>query len=132
MCATGNQVWSVDPPPILMTGAWPGVRLRTSWRNTGSSAAGSVPVKCSSDMDSLSDVCRLLFVDLRAQGRSAPAPPETWTLTQMAADIEALAQTLELDRYAVLGHSFGSFVALQHAVDFAGRPAASIISAGVP
>ncbi len=83
-------------------------------------------------LDPLTDVCRLLFVDLRAQGRSAPAPPETWTLSHMAADIAALAQTLELERYAVLGHSFGSFVALQHAVDFSGVPAASIISAGVP
>lgn len=83
-------------------------------------------------LDALSDICRLLFVDLRAQGRSAPAPPETWTLAHMAADIEALASSLELERYAVLGHSFGSFVTLQHAVDFAGRPAASIISAGVP
>jgi proline iminopeptidase len=83
-------------------------------------------------LDPLADVCRLLFVDQRAQGRSAPAPQETWTLAHMAADIEALARSLELERYAVLGHSFGSFVALQHAVDFAGRPAASIISAGVP
>jgi proline-specific peptidase len=83
-------------------------------------------------LDALTDVCRLLFVDLRAQGRSAPAPPETWTLGQLAADVEALAQTLELERYAVLGHSYGSFVALQHAVDFTGRPAASIISSGVP
>jgi pimeloyl-ACP methyl ester carboxylesterase len=32
----------------------------------------------------------------------------------------------------VLGHSFGAFVALQHAVDFAGKPVASIVSAGVP
>lgn len=83
-------------------------------------------------LDALTDVCRLLFVDLRAQGRSAPAPPETWTLIQLAADVESLAQALELERYAVLGHSYGSFVALQHAVDFAGRPAASIISSGVP
>jgi proline iminopeptidase len=50
----------------------------------------------------------------------------------MAADVEALAQMLELERFGVLGHSFGAFVALQHAVDFPGRPAASIISAGVP
>ena len=50
----------------------------------------------------------------------------------MAADIEALAETLGLERYAVLGHSFGAFVALQHAVDFPGRAAASIISASVP
>jgi proline iminopeptidase len=83
-------------------------------------------------LDALSDVCRLLFVDLRSQGHSDAAPPETWTLTQMAADVEQLAATLELERYAVLGHSFGAFVALQHAVDFSGRPAASFISAGVP
>jgi proline iminopeptidase len=83
-------------------------------------------------LDDLGDVCRLLFVDLRSQGRSEPAAPQTWTLEQMGADIEALAQSLELERYAVLGHSFGAFVALQHAVDFPGRPAASIISAGVP
>ncbi len=83
-------------------------------------------------LDGLSDVCRLLFVDQRSQGRSRPADPGTWTLTHMAADVEALAQSLELDRYAVLGHSFGAFVALQHAVDFPGQPVASIISAGVP
>jgi proline iminopeptidase len=50
----------------------------------------------------------------------------------MSADIAAAAATLGLDRYAVLGHSFGAFVALQHAVDFPGRPVASIISSGVP
>ncbi len=83
-------------------------------------------------LDALSDSCRLLFVDLRSQGRSRPAPPETWTLEQMAADVEALAHSLGLERYAVLGHSFGAFVALQHAVDFPEGPAASIISAGVP
>ena len=83
-------------------------------------------------LDALSDACRLLFVDLRSQGRSEPAPPDTWTLGQMAADIESLAEELELERFAVLGHSFGAFVALQHAVDFPGRAEASIISAGVP
>jgi proline iminopeptidase len=83
-------------------------------------------------LDGLSDVCRLLFVDLRAQGRSAPAPEETWTLPRMAADVDALARALALERYAVLGHSFGAFVALQHAVDFSGIPAASVISSGIP
>ena len=83
-------------------------------------------------LDGLAETCRLLFVDLRSQGRSRPTPPESWTLAQMAADLEALAQALELGRYAVLGHSFGAFVALQHAVDFPGRPAASVISAGIP
>lgn len=83
-------------------------------------------------LDGLGDSCRLLFVDLRSQGRSRPAAPETWTLAQMAVDVEALADALKLERYAVLGHSFGAFVALQHAVDFPGGPAASVISSGIP
>ena len=83
-------------------------------------------------LDALGDVCRLLLVDQRSQGRSDPAPEATWTLEQMAADVAGLARTLELDRYAVLGHSFGAFVALQHAVDFPDGPVATIVSAGVP
>jgi proline iminopeptidase len=49
-----------------------------------------------------------------------------------AADVEALAAAMELDRYAVLGHSYGAFLALQHAVDFPGRPAGTIVSSGIP
>jgi proline iminopeptidase len=75
---------------------------------------------------------RLMLVDQRAQGRSAPAPSESWTLQQMAADVTALAGTLELVRYAVLGHSYGAFVALQNAVDFPGMAAQTIVSSGVP
>src|SRR5919197_250712 len=80
----------------------------------------------------LGDVCRLLLVDERATGRSDPSAPETWTLERQAADIEALAAALELDRYAVLGHSYGAFIALEHAVDFPGRPAGAIVSSCLP
>src|SRR3954452_18170407 len=83
-------------------------------------------------LDALGDACRLLLVDQRAQGRSEASDPRTWTLAQMAADVSALAAALHLERYAVLGHSFGAMVALQHAVDFSGEPAVSIISSGVP
>src|SRR3954452_2496806 len=54
---------------------------------------------------------RLLLVDERAQGRSEPAPPEAWTLAQHARDVDALATALALERYVVLGHSFGAFIA---------------------
>ena len=37
-----------------------------------------------------------------------------------------------LRRYATLGHSYGAFVVLQHPVDFAGEPSATIVSSGVP
>jgi proline-specific peptidase len=83
-------------------------------------------------LDPLGDICRLLLVDERATGRSEPSAPETWTLERQAADVEALAAALGLDRYAVLGHSYGAFIALQHAVDFPGRPVATIVSSGIP
>ena len=83
-------------------------------------------------LDGLGDRCRLLLVDERGTGRSEPAAPETWTLGHHAADVEAMAGALGLERYAVLGHSYGSFIALQHAVDFPGGPAATIVSSGIP
>lgn len=82
-------------------------------------------------LDPLAARFRLLFVDQRGHGRSDPSEPEHWTLTQLAADVGALASALELDRYAVLGHSFGAFVALQHAVDTPSRAVATIVCAGV-
>jgi proline iminopeptidase len=83
-------------------------------------------------LDPLGDLCRLLLVDERGTGRSELSGPETWTLERHAADVEVLAAELGLDRYAVLGHSYGAFIALQHAVDFPGRPAATIVSSGLP
>ncbi|HET7010382.1 MAG TPA: alpha/beta fold hydrolase [Anaerolineales bacterium] len=83
-------------------------------------------------LDPLQDRLRLILVDQRAQGQSDPAPADTWSLAQMAADVGALAEALELERFAVLGHSYGALVALQHAVDFPGEAAQSIISSGFP
>jgi proline-specific peptidase len=83
-------------------------------------------------LDALGDEHRLLLVDQRAQGRSDRPPEETWTLEQMAADVAALARALELDEYAVLGHSYGAFVALQNAVDHPGAAARTIVSSGLP
>jgi proline-specific peptidase len=75
---------------------------------------------------------RLLFVDQRAQGASDRPPEHTWTIEKMAEDVVMLGRNLELGRYAVLGHSYGAFVALQNAVDFPGMAAQTIISGGVP
>lgn len=83
-------------------------------------------------LDALGDEHRLFLVDQRAQGRSERAPEETWTLERMAADVQALAEALGLERYGVLGHSYGAFVALQNAVDFPGAAAQTIVSSGLP
>jgi proline-specific peptidase len=83
-------------------------------------------------LDPLADRFRLVFVDQRSQGKSDRAPEETWSLGQMAGDVVALARSLGLPRYAVLGHSFGAMVALQNAVDHPNEAALSVISCGVP
>jgi proline-specific peptidase len=74
---------------------------------------------------------RLILVDQRANGRSGKPPEHTWTLERMAQDVIMLARSLHLARYAVLGHSFGAFVALQNAVDYPGIAAQTIVSGGV-
>ena len=83
-------------------------------------------------LDPLGDRCRLILVDQRGQGRSGASDERTWTLQQMAADVVLLAKSLGLERYAVLGHSYGAFVALQNAVDFPGQASQTIVSAGIP
>jgi proline iminopeptidase len=83
-------------------------------------------------LDSLTDRFKLVFVDQRGQGLSERVAPETCTLENCARDVIGLAETLGFDRYAVLGHSWGAFVALQNAVDFPGAAAQTIVSSGVP
>jgi proline iminopeptidase len=83
-------------------------------------------------LDALTDHYRLILVDQRAQGQSEPASENTWTLSHMANDINHLAVALDLKRYAVLGHSYGAFVVLQHAAEFPGKAAQTIVSSGIP
>ena len=76
---------------------------------------------------------RLVLVDERACGRSdRTAPQRTWTLERMAQDVSDLAASLRVSGgYATLGHSYGAFVVLQHAVDQPGEPRGTIVSAGI-
>ena len=83
-------------------------------------------------LDPLCDEFRLILVDMRAQGQSEPCPENTWTLEQMAKDVVSLGEAMNLKKYAVLGHLYGAFVALQNAVDFPGAAAKTIVSGGVP
>lgn len=71
-------------------------------------------------LDSLGDTFRLLYIDLRGNGRSQRVDPATLSLTRFALDVTKLAEALNLRQYAVLGHSFGSFVALAHAIEQGG------------
>lgn len=76
---------------------------------------------------------RLVLADERASGRSdRTAPRQTWTLERMAQDVSDLAASLGvIGGYATLGHSYGAFLVLQHAVDHPGEPRGTIVSAGI-
>ncbi|MEW6542739.1 MAG: alpha/beta fold hydrolase [Nitrospirota bacterium] len=72
-------------------------------------------------LDPLGDRLRLVYYDQRGNGRSGRPPLSTLTFEQFAADADALRAALELDRVAVLGHSYGGFIALEYALRYPRR-----------
>jgi proline iminopeptidase len=80
-------------------------------------------------LDPLSDTFRLIYLDLRGHGRSERVDPSTLTLSRYAEDVTKLATALGLEQYALLGHSYGAFVTLVHAVE-QGDASHYIISSG--
>ncbi len=66
---------------------------------------------------------RVLAPDQRANGRSDAGDPARWTIPQMADDVQALIDTLDLAETVVIGWSFGSFVAQSHMVRHGGASA---------
>lgn len=79
------------------------------------------------DFTGLAEIAQLVYVDLRANGRSQPGPPENWTLAQWGDDVHALCVALEIHHPIVLGASWGGFVALSYATRHPGHPAALIL-----
>jgi proline iminopeptidase len=80
-------------------------------------------------LDPLGDEYRLLYIDERGQGRSQRVDPATLSLEVFARDVDLLAESLELDGFALLGHSFGAIIATYHATEL-GTAAAYVISGG--
>jgi proline iminopeptidase len=69
-------------------------------------------------LDPLSDLFRLVCYDHRGNGRSGRPALSTLTLSQLAADADALRAYLGIEKVVVLGHSFGGIVALEYALAF--------------
>lgn len=66
------------------------------------------------DYGALQDEYRLLFYDARGSGRSEERPP--YTHAQWVDDIDALTRQVGIDRFALLGHSYGGIVAQEYAL----------------
>jgi pimeloyl-ACP methyl ester carboxylesterase len=60
---------------------------------------------------------RVVTVDLRGHGDSAPSPDEAYGLADYATDVAAVLDALGLARPILVGHSLGAFVSLRLALD---------------
>lgn len=80
-------------------------------------------------LDPLSDTFRLIYMDLRGHGRSERVDPATLTLVRYGEDVSKLAAALGYDRFALLGHSYGAFITLAHAIE-RGDASHYVISSG--
>jgi len=80
-------------------------------------------------LDPLGEDFRLLYVDERGQGRSERVDPQTLSLEVFARDVDLVAEALELEHFALLGHSFGAIIATYHATEL-GTAVAYVISGG--
>jgi len=67
-------------------------------------------------LDPLADSFHLIFVDLRGHGQSRREGTEGLRTDTVVADLDGLRDALDLDRWSLLGHSFGGFMALSYAV----------------
>src|SRR6266566_4206898 len=80
-------------------------------------------------VDPLGDDFRLLYVDERGQGKSDRVDPATLSLDVFARDVDLLAEALGLERFVLLGHSFGAIITTKHAIEL-GTAVAYVISGG--
>ena len=74
------------------------------------------------EMDRLSDSYRLIYYDQRGRGKSANnVRPEDVTLASDVADLEKVRQFFHLESAALLGHSWGTVIALEYALKYPQR-----------
>jgi pimeloyl-ACP methyl ester carboxylesterase len=62
---------------------------------------------------------RLIIPDQRGHGQSSRSSEAKYTHAIWAADVRSLARHLGLSKFALLGHSYGGFIALEYAVRWA-------------
>ncbi len=78
-------------------------------------------------LDPLGEDHRLVYLDLRGHGRSRREAGAEFRTATVVADLEALREVLGLERWTLLGHSFGGFMALSYAVAHRERLGALIL-----
>jgi pimeloyl-ACP methyl ester carboxylesterase len=72
---------------------------------------------------------RVLTYDLRGHGRS-DAPPAGYTTGDMAQDLAGLLDALDIEKTALVGHSWGADIILHFALLYPGRVSALVVVEG--
>jgi proline iminopeptidase len=72
-------------------------------------------------LDPLGEEMHLVYYDHRGNGRSGRPPLETLTFEHFCSDADALREHLGFEKVAVLGYSFGGFIALEYALRYPER-----------
>lgn len=83
-------------------------------------------------LDRLGEIRRLVYWDHRGHGRSGPLPAGDVAMSLFADDAIALADALGIETFALLGHSFGGWVALEAALCRPDRVSALVLVATTP
>ncbi|HJQ22821.1 MAG TPA: alpha/beta fold hydrolase [Blastocatellia bacterium] len=69
-------------------------------------------------MSNLSRYAKVVYFDRRADMASQREPHRAVRVAEMADDVEALRQALGVERVTLLGHSFGTMIALDYALRY--------------
>ncbi|MDP8912819.1 MAG: alpha/beta hydrolase [Pseudomonadota bacterium] len=75
---------------------------------------------------------RMIYLDQRGSGRSEKPWTNAYSVALMVDDLEKLRQIWKVPQIALIGHSFGTVVALEYAKAYPKHTAALVLAAGVP
>ena len=84
-------------------------------------------------VDQLADSANVVYYDHLGHGKSdRPADFSVLTLARLSSDCDGLATALGFNKFILVGHSYGGFVALDFALRFPNRLAGLVLSCTAP
>ena len=99
-------------PPLLFLHGGPGYNSYSFEAQAGSA---------------LEKTLQVIYLDQRGSGRSERPWRGEYSIAALVDDIEALRKTLGVDKFALLGHSFGGTLALEYAAKYPGHVAKMVL-----